>query len=194
MIFSGEVLGHFLDVDPTFQGGDDDRLGGGPIHKNGEVELLGDVDPLGKIYGAHLATDFARLLGDEDVAEHGGGLFLGDLVRVHDVNAALKAILEGALAATTCVYLGLDHYGGTLREGGDCGIELVGALSHCTGRNGYAGCVEKLFGLVFVYVHEKVISKARRGCSPIERGQAFSPESPKRFSITSPSLFDFIPP
>jgi hypothetical protein len=107
------VVGDLLDFHAALGGGDDDGLRAGAVEEDGEVVFLFDVARDGEVDGLHLAARGAGLDGDEGVAEHLAGDLLGVGLGLAELDAALVAVGERALAAAAGVDLGL-HHGGAL--------------------------------------------------------------------------------
>ena len=145
-------LRHSFDFDTAFGAGDDDRSSGGAVHEDGEVIFFLDID---RFSDEDLTDDFAigtGLVSDEGFAQHFAGVFLGFLIALAELDAALKAIGKGAFAAAAGVDLGFHHQIAAAQFlsdlscfGGGCGDAAFG------GRD--AEGFEKCFGLIFVDIH-----------------------------------------
>jgi hypothetical protein len=135
---------------------------------------VGDVDRFGDHHLAHHAAGLAGLDGDQGLVEHLAGELRGLLGRLDEVDPALEAILEVALAAATGVNLGLDDQlgageflrGGSCLFGGGCNLAL-GARD--------LESIEELLRLVFVDVHGRRKIAANLGDRP--RGSRKRPEA-----------------
>jgi hypothetical protein len=93
-------------------------LRAGAVEEDGEVVFLLDVARDGEVDGLDLAAGGAGLDGDEGVAEHLAGDLLGVGLGLAELDAALEAVGERALAAAAGVDLGF-HHGGALGELGE---------------------------------------------------------------------------
>ena len=125
-------MGHLLDAHPALGGGDHRNPGGLAVHKQGEVEFLGDGGAFLDVEAVDLLALRAGLFGDQNATQHflGGGLHI--VQRLQHPNAALGVgaqALESAFAAPAGVDLrlhdpdraaqlagGFDRFGD--REGG----------------------------------------------------------------------------
>jgi hypothetical protein len=100
--------------------------------------------------------------GDERFVEHFAGKFCGLLRGLDEVDTAWEPIFEVPFAAATGVDLGLDDQFRTAEKACCFGGFFRGACDGTT----WAGdleSVEKLFGLVFVDIHDGSVSRANKG-------------------------------
>ena len=97
-------------------------------------------------------------MGDEHLSEHFGGEILRLGGGVAEMDAALESVLEGSLAAATCVDLRLDDQLASAQSRRDR-LGLRGCVGDLPGLGGDAEFCKKFTGLEFVDVHrEKGIS------------------------------------
>ena len=73
---------------------------------NREVIFFFNIGGFVKINGADLLALFPGLLGDQNIAEHGLGFFLGIVRGMHDVHPSLVAVFKGSLTPSTRMNLG----------------------------------------------------------------------------------------
>ena len=161
----------FFDVHAALGAGHDERTAVGAIQQHGQVELLEDLLGGGHENGLHDAAFGSGLNRDEGLAEHVLGEVHGLIDRFGQFDAALEAVLEGALAPPAGVDLGLDH-----RQGVSGSEDLFGrcfglgdGLAGLTGGNGDPVLLEQLFGLVLVDVHS-VQAGSSNGLTSKRRG------------------------
>ncbi len=134
-----------LDVHSPGPAGDDHDLGGGAVRKDGEIQLLGDIQAL---LHQDLPDRFSlrsRLGGDQRPAQNGlcGAPHLVKGPRDPD---------PAALAAAACMDLGLDHHR-ELAELFSRRAGLVGIRCDMSLRNRDAAIPEQFLGLIFVDLH-----------------------------------------
>jgi hypothetical protein len=155
------LLGDFFDVHAAFGAGHDNGPGGGAIQQYGAIKFLFDGGRAGDQKFADQAPFRAGLLCHQHVPQHGFGLFKNILRRPAELDAALKAALESALAAPARVDLSLDdHHRFAFGEKPfRDGFGRFGRVANFTRRHGHTVLREQLFGLEFVYIHLLLSSK-----------------------------------
>ena len=145
------VLGDLLDVHAAFGAGDDDGRLAFAIHEDGEVILFFDFDTVGDHHLADELALFTGLVRDEDLADHLAGDVRGFVRSLHEVDTAFEAVLEGALATTTGMHLGL--HDDVRSDLGGGGLGLFGRIGDLALGRGHAEFFKEFLGLVFVDVH-----------------------------------------
>ena len=149
------VFGDVFDVHAAGGAGDDDGGAGGAIDENGEVEFAGDGGGFGdEDFGDEFSFG-ASLVGDEGLAEHGGGEFADAIDGSGHMDTALEAAGESAFSAAARVDLGFDHELSGAEVSGDVG-GFIGGMGDRAAGGGDAEFFEEFAGLVFVNVHKKV--------------------------------------
>ena len=148
----GRRGGDFLDVHPPRGAGHQDRLAGGPIEQQADVQLARHVHAFFDEHPAHDAALGSGLMRDERHPEHVVGDCLGLVRRVRKLDAT-------AFPAAACMNLGLDHHlsvsANPLRDlARRCGVER-----HLAARDGNAVPGKDRLGLILVNFHVPVRSR-----------------------------------
>ncbi len=107
---------YFLNVHTSLGRGNDHRHGCCPVHQHREVIFFFNIGGFVKINGADLLALFPGLLGDQNIAEHGLGFFLGIVRGMHDVHPSLVAVFKGSLTPSTRMNLGFYYNWLSFRE------------------------------------------------------------------------------
>src|SRR5258708_4327959 len=152
--FIGRFLGHSFDVDAALSADYDYRRAAFSIQQYGKINLALDIDRFGYHDFSHQTTIWTGLIGHEVVAQHVLSNFTCLGWGRTKLYAAFEAILENAFSSTSRMNLrfhdelrGLDTSGNFF-----C---LFRRLSRKTLRRGDSEPLEKLFGLIFVDIHEE---------------------------------------
>ena len=145
----------FLDVHPALGARHHYRPRRGAVEQHREVKLLFDVRRDGHQQLADQPPFRSGLFCHQHIAQHRFGFGVNVLARAAQLDAALKAILESALATSARVNLGLYH-----DERRASGKKPLGDILRClwcvanlARRHRHAKLRQQLSGLVLVDVH-----------------------------------------
>ncbi len=150
------MVSDVLDIHPALGRRDHRNPTRLPIHQQRQIKLLLDVGALFDIKPLHKTAMGACLVGDQDPAEHFGGVGAHILHRLDHADTAFGVWtqpLEPALAAPASVNLALHHIDRAAKLFRRRG-RLIGAEGCKASRHGRAKFLKDGLGLVFVDIHE----------------------------------------
>src|SRR5580700_9564380 len=152
--FVGRFLGHSFDVDATLCTNYDYRHAALSVHQYGKINLALDIDRFGYHDFSYQAAVGTGLISHEVVAQH----VLSDFTCLGrgrtKLYAAFEAILENAFSSPSRMNLRFHDEVRGLETSGNF-FCLVRRISRKTLRRGDSEPLEKLFGLIFVDIHEE---------------------------------------
>ena len=150
----GRLVRHRFDIHAACGRRDNGNAAHGAVDQHREIELAFDVAAILDVEPLHRAPRLAGLLGDQVMAQHGGGAGADLVDRLHDPHAtlALGIVLEPARPSAAGVNLRLydGHRAAQLPRDVH---RLVLGVSHAPFQQGDSEFGQQCLGLIFVDVH-----------------------------------------
>ncbi|OPZ73900.1 MAG: hypothetical protein BWY82_00945 [Verrucomicrobia bacterium ADurb.Bin474] len=143
---------YFLDLNTTFSGSDNDRIGRLPIHEDRKVILLFYLMSFGEKHRSDDSSGRSRLFRDKRIAEHTAGHLCPFTTSVGQFHPTLVPISESTFSPATCMNLRFDYntvHANALQSRAD-----LRRILYCDASLACDTILTKqLFGLILMYVH-----------------------------------------